>query len=196
MINNTTRVVAGLLACGLVAGCSLWSRPKLLKAPLPAPVRDARIVPVPEPAKPVAAVPDRAAPAPAPAPVAPAPAPPAPPAESAEPAAVAIEPPGVIYYESDVFTVAPEYRPMLAEHARRLKADRSLRLRVEAHADPAGGDDYNRALAEKRAEVVVKLLRQLGVDARQLEVHAHGAGRAPDDPAQWAQSRRVELVYR
>jgi peptidoglycan-associated lipoprotein len=177
-------------ATGLALGACSYSQPSMHKAP----VREAKPAPVYQGPEVVVTREPRAAPPP---PVAVEPAPPPAPAPVAAPAAAPPppQPPGVIYFEPDVYRIAPQYRPMLEEHARRLKADPALRLRVEAHADPEGGADYNRALTEKRAETVVKALRALGVDPRQLEARAHGAGRAePSDPSDWARSRRVELV--
>ena len=195
MTRNTERLVLLWAATGVaLAGCS-YSQPSLHKAP----VRDAKPAPVYQAPGP-AAVPDgrAAVPAPAPAPP-PAAAPPPAPAEPppAPPAQAAAESlPNTIYFQPDVYRVAPEYRGMLEEHAKRLKADPSLRLRVEAHADPEGGADYNRALTEKRAETVVKALRGLGVDARQLEVRALGAERSDRaTSSDWSRARRVELIY-
>jgi outer membrane protein OmpA-like peptidoglycan-associated protein len=195
MTRNAERVVLlSMVAGGMLGACS-YSQPTLHKAP----VREVQPSPAPRPAGPVA-VPDgrsaAAPPAPAPAPPPPPPPPPAAEEPPALPAAPAEQPGGVIYFDSDVFRVSPQYRPMLEDHARRLKADPSRRLRIEAYADPEGGADYNRALSEKRAETVMKMLRSMGVSARQLDVRAHGAGRVDaSDPAAWSRSRRVELVY-
>jgi peptidoglycan-associated lipoprotein len=180
-------------ATGIALGACSYSQPSKHKAP----VREAKPAPVYQGPDVVATREPRAAPPPPvaveapPPPAAPAP----PPATAPAPAAAAPEPPGVIYFEPDVYRIAPQYRPLLEEHARRLKADPALRLRVEAHADPEGGADYNRALTEKRAETVVKALRALGVDPRQVETRAYGAGGAERaDPSDWARYRRVELV--
>jgi peptidoglycan-associated lipoprotein len=191
MKKTAERMVLLWAATGLALGACSYSQPSLHKAP----VREAKPAPVNQGPSP-AAVPDgrNAAPAPAVAPAPPPPAEPPPPAPA--PAAATEELPSVIYFDPDVYRVAPQYRPLLEEHARRLKADPSKRLRVEAHADPEGGADYNRALSEKRAETVIKALRGLGVDARQLEARAHGAGRADRSASSdWARYRRVELVY-
>jgi peptidoglycan-associated lipoprotein len=126
---------------------------------------------------------------------APATAPP-PPAEPAP--APAVEPPAaslpnVVYFDNDGYVVRPEFEPMLQAHAQKLKADRKLRVAVRGHADGRGPAAYNRALAAKRAEMVVRALRARGVDATQLEIVALGRSRATGHDA--AGSRRVELVY-
>lgn len=107
--------------------------------------------------------------------------------------------PTAIYYENDAYLVAPEFRPLLAQHARNLKADPKLRMQVVAYTDAKGPVDYNRALAQMRASTVIKALAEMGVDRSQLEPQARGIDRAnarAADPAAEARSRRVELVYR
>lgn len=114
-----------------------------------------------------------------------------------EPATVASEseadPGSVIYFDSDVYTVKDEYRPMLQAHARRLLADPSLRLRIDAHTDDRGPADYNLELARMRAQSVLKQLVSMGVPASQLQVVGHGREKSKGS---LAASRRVELSYR
>ena len=144
-------------------------------------------MPAPEP---------RAAPAPV---VIPAPVPGAAPAPSAVAVPDPVEVPGVIYFDPDAYTIKPEYRKLLAEHAKRLKSDPGQRLEVRGHTDSDGPLDYNLALSNKRVEMVIRMLVSLGVDERQLEPRAY-ADRLPaahgDDAESWARNRRVELVYR
>jgi peptidoglycan-associated lipoprotein len=113
-----------------------------------------------------------------------------PPTTEPAPAPAAVEPPAaslpnIVYFDNDGYVVRPEFEPMLQAHAQKLKADRKLRVAVRGHADGRGPAAYNRALAAKRAEMVVRALRARGVDAAQLEIVGHDA----------AGSRRVELVY-
>ena len=152
-------------------------------SPAPAP-------PTPAPAPPVIA----AAPSPSAATSAPPSAPPAPePAEAgAEPVPSSVD---VIYFKSDAYKVEPSYRPMLAAHAKRLKAASGLHLLIQSWADRRGARDYNLALSKKRAETVARALVEEGAPADRLEVVAHGERTAatrriaPGD-------RRVELQYR
>lgn len=107
--------------------------------------------------------------------------------------------PNVIYFDTDAFTIKPEYRALLELHARNLKADPNRRLLVRGHADVRGAADYNLALAEKRADTVVKLLGSLGVERARLEPLAYGEQRSAGrdaDSVDLARSRRVELIYR
>jgi outer membrane protein OmpA-like peptidoglycan-associated protein len=97
--------------------------------------------------------------------------------------------PRVLTFDTDVYKLTAEHRRLLARHAENLRADRRLRLVVEANADDAkGAPDYDQALADKRAETVIKVLVSLGVEPYQLEARAVGKPRA--------KARRVELIYR
>jgi peptidoglycan-associated lipoprotein len=120
----------------------------------------------------------------------PAPPPPAPLAEG--------ELPSVIYFDFDAYTVKDEYRPLLQAHAKRLLADPSLHLRIDAHTDEHGPADYNLELARMRAVSVQKQLLSLGVPATQLQIVGHGRDKAARGKASAsvASSRRVELSYR
>jgi outer membrane protein OmpA-like peptidoglycan-associated protein len=70
---------------------------------------------------------------------------------------------------------------------------------VEGHTDSTGSSAGNLALSDRRAREVVGALVGMGVEARRLEVQAHGQ----DDPvatnataAGRQMNRRVELVFR
>lgn len=107
--------------------------------------------------------------------------------------------PSTVYFDNDAYLVAPQFRPMLAQHARNLKADPNLRLQILAFTDARGGVDYNRALSQTRAASVVKVLAEMGVSRAQLEPMARGAERATTRSgaaANDARSRRVDLLYR
>jgi peptidoglycan-associated lipoprotein len=121
----------------------------------------------------------------------------------AEPAAPPAAPsaegelPSVIYFDFDAYTVKDEYRPLLQAHAKRLLADPSLHLRIDAHTDERGPADYNLELARMRAVSVQKQLLSLGVPATQLQIVGHGREKAARGKApSVASSRRVELSYR
>lgn len=138
-------------------------------------------------AEPPPAVAELPAPAAAPAVASPPPAPPSvlPPAR----------PPSTsIHFGNDAYLVRPEFDAMLKAHAEYLKAHPQLRLQVRGHTDARGSQDYNRALAAKRAEMVVKALRSHGVDASQLAPVSLGKSGQADGPGS-AGDRRVELVY-
>lgn len=151
------------------------------------------------PAPAVAAAP---APTPAPAPppavvaVAPAPVAPAGPATARSLAPAPSSLPSTLYFEIDHYRVKPKDHELLQQHAAALKANPGRVLMVRGHADSQGPAEYNRALADKRAETVAKLLASMGVDPRQIrhEAAAPSGSNATDSKPQ-REARRVELVY-
>jgi outer membrane protein OmpA-like peptidoglycan-associated protein len=184
----------------LLAGCSSVSVPWARRqAPAPVVVAVARPVaptpraPMPSPPAVTVAVPAVAAPvATAPAvevqPTVISPLPPPIEAPSAAPA------PGVVIdFETDAYRVAPAQRRLLETAARHLSTERVARLRLDAYGDPRVPADYNRALAAKRAEMVVRELTELGVDPTRIDIVVHGRPVPVDGVVDVSQLRRVEL---
>ncbi|GAB3474757.1 OmpA family protein [Nocardiopsis coralliicola] len=68
---------------------------------------------------------------------------------------------------------------------------------ITGHTDAAGDPDYNRDLAQRRAEAVAEYLRdQAGATAPEMEVRGAGAAALLDDhEADDAAQRRVEITY-
>ena len=186
---NIARVIVCVGAVSLLPGCSFGplARKDAQKATAPAePAPVVTATPVPVAVAPGTAAPPPALPNPPTAAIA-APAPPPPPPM--------LDLPNVIYFDTDAYTIRAEYRLLLELHATNLKADPARRLVVQAHADPRGPADYNLALAEKRAQTVIKLLTSLGVDASQVVSQPQGE-QPPGNPKDLAKSRRVDLIYR
>jgi peptidoglycan-associated lipoprotein len=68
-----------------------------------------------------------------------------------------------VYFDFDAYTVKPEFKVILEEHAKYLRANPSLKARVEGNADERGSKEYNHVLGKRRAEAVSQVLRQNGV---------------------------------
>ncbi|HVW70783.1 MAG TPA: OmpA family protein [Steroidobacteraceae bacterium] len=82
--------------------------------------------------------------------------------------------------------------------ARALKDNSNTRVIIEGHTDSVGGDEYNQALSERRAESVAMALRERGVPPDRYEVRGLGkefpiASNATAEGRQ--QNRRVEVVF-
>ena len=99
-------------------------------------------------------------------------------------------------YNSDVLSDAA--RQNLNEFATALMNPRlaSAAFRVEGHTDGKGGDRYNLTLSERRAQAVVRYLKERGVDVSKLSAKGYGKNQPrvadPFDPA----NRRVETRLR
>lgn len=103
-----------------------------------------------------------------------------------------------IYFDTGKATLKPESTPALLEVKKLLDADPSLALWVVGHTDTVGTVESNMALAQARAEAVVKALTTThGVAASRLRGYGVGplapvASNATE--AGRAKNRRVEIV--
>ncbi len=80
--------------------------------------------------------------------------------------------------------------------AKRLKADKSMKLRLEGHADERGTKLYNYRLGLARAKAAKSYLVKKGVPANRLSVVSFGKSRPASKgkgESTWAKNRRVEL---
>jgi outer membrane protein OmpA-like peptidoglycan-associated protein len=103
-----------------------------------------------------------------------------------------------ILFDFDKADVKAESEPQLAEMAKFLKANASLRAFVIGHTDNKGALDYNMKLSSQRANAVVKALENRhGIDPKRLTSRGLGplspvtTNRSEDGRAK---NRRVELV--
>jgi len=102
----------------------------------------------------------------------------------------------VFYFEFDRSDLSAEARAALVHHANRLKANPSLRYRLEGHADERGTREYNLALGERRAQAVERYLQVQGVSSNQLETISYGEENPVDrgaTDAAYQRNRRVEI---
>jgi peptidoglycan-associated lipoprotein len=157
-----------------------------------------------------------AAPAPAPAPVAPAPRqepPPPPPQPETPPPApdrsgiirdslAAVERTrdalvAKVYFDFDRAELRDDQRAVLVSKLPVLKANPSVRIRIEGNADERGSDEYNMALGMRRAQTARKYLIDNGIDAARMDISSNGEEHGvcqEHDESCWKQNRRDEFV--
>jgi peptidoglycan-associated lipoprotein len=102
-----------------------------------------------------------------------------------------------VYFEYDRDDIRPQFRGVIEEHAKYLRDNPALRVRVEGNADERGSREYNVALGQRRAEAVVRALGLLGVPASRMEALSYGEEkprRTGHDEASWAENRRDDVV--
>lgn len=102
-----------------------------------------------------------------------------------------------LYFDTDKDVVKAESQPTLAEIAKLMKGDSSLKLHVVGHTDNQGKSDYNLGLSKRRAASVVAELTKLGIAAARLDSFGAGlyspvASNSSEEGR--AKNRRVELV--
>jgi peptidoglycan-associated lipoprotein len=104
-----------------------------------------------------------------------------------------------IYFDYDKDDIRPEFRSVMEEHAKYLRANPMMRARIEGNADERGSREYNLALGQRRAEAVMSNLRLLGVPESRMEAVSNGEEkprRAGHEETSWAENRRGDLVIR
>lgn len=134
----------------------------------------------------------------------------APAAPAAAPPAPAVTPPRALppalraalrdlYFEFDRSDLTAEARRTLEEVAQAMKAFPGFTLLIEGHADERGTNEYNLALAAKRAQAAKDYLANLGIAADRIDTISYGEER-PTDPGHnemaWALNRRAHLATR
>ena len=104
----------------------------------------------------------------------------------------------VIYFDFDQATVRPEYRDIVAIHARYLSQNPEAHITLEGHADERGSREYNLGLGERRAKSVANLMKAQGASSSQIDIVSYGEERpvcTESNEACWSKNRRVEIVY-
>jgi len=103
-----------------------------------------------------------------------------------------------LYFDTDKDAIKSESQSALAEIAKLLKSDPSLRLHIVGHTDNQGKPDYNLDLSHRRAtSVVAELSSKYGIGVNRLD--AFGCGmyspiESNEAEIGRAKNRRVELV--
>ncbi|MEL6335785.1 MAG: OmpA family protein [Pseudomonadota bacterium] len=105
--------------------------------------------------------------------------------------------PSNVTFATDSATLAPEFRPVLANVAASLNEDPRSLIDVIGHTDSTGSTSYNQDLSERRANSVTSALLSNGVDRRR--VASYGVGETQpittnSTASGRAQNRRVEIT--
>jgi len=109
-----------------------------------------------------------------------------------------IEVPGeTIFFEYDSPALRQEALPILDSIAEILRANTTLRVRIEGHTDNIGREEYNRLLSQMRANTVKNYLVTRGISPDRLETTGYGSSRPIADNSTLegrAKNRRVEFI--
>jgi len=104
-----------------------------------------------------------------------------------------------IYYDFDKSEIKPESRSLIEAHARYLRENPNVKVRIEGNADERGSAEYNLALGQQRSSGVLKVMELLGVPEARIEAVSFGKEKpkaAGHDEGSWAENRRSDIVYR
>jgi peptidoglycan-associated lipoprotein len=101
------------------------------------------------------------------------------------------------YFDYDQADLRDDARTALAANAEWLKKFPSIQLLVEGHCDERGTNEYNLALADRRANAAKEYLASLGVDGSRVRTVSYGEERPfCNESAEscWQQNRRGHFV--
>jgi peptidoglycan-associated lipoprotein len=104
-----------------------------------------------------------------------------------------------VFFDFDRDTLRDDARPVVETHGKYLSGAGELKAVVEGNTDERGSSEYNLALGQRRAEVVVKALKVMGAKDGQLEAISYGKERpvaSGHDEGAWAQNRRADIRYK
>ncbi len=79
-----------------------------------------------------------------------------------------------IFYDFNAATLRPESETALNELVKLLKENPNVTIELSAHCDYRGSEAYNKALAQRRAESVVRYLIEHGIEAPRLSPVGYG----------------------
>ena len=104
----------------------------------------------------------------------------------------------LITFELGSDRLSQQAQDNLREFARAM-SDPSLgnaTFNVDGHTDARGGQDFNQALSQRRAQAVVEFLKDLGVEEARLQAKGYGESKPRSDDPFAAINRRVEATIR
>ena len=103
----------------------------------------------------------------------------------------------IVYFDYDSDDLTAEAEAKLRTKAAILRANPTLEIRVDGHADERGSTEYNLALSQRRAETVRDFLTGYGIAASRITTIPYGEERPRVEgtgEAVWAQNRRAEFA--
>jgi len=103
----------------------------------------------------------------------------------------------MVNFDYDESEIRPDAESVLREKVDILRANPSVRLAIEGHADERGSTEYNLALGSRRAESVRTFFTGFGLDAGRFQTSSRGEEEPlvnRSDEAAWAQNRRSEFT--
>jgi outer membrane protein OmpA-like peptidoglycan-associated protein len=101
-----------------------------------------------------------------------------------------------VLFRTGESTLPADVQQRLNELAAVIATSPQLSVQLDGHADPRGGDDYNRTLSEARVQAVRAALVASGVEASHIDSAAHGESDSlakDGDLDAYALERRVRI---
>ena len=105
--------------------------------------------------------------------------------------------PDRVFFAYDSYSLTSDAQDSLAKQAKWLKANGSVTISIEGHADERGTREYNLALGDRRANAAKDFLMAQGISSSRITTISFGKERpvnAASNKKAWAQNRRSVTV--
>lgn len=99
-----------------------------------------------------------------------------------------------IYFDYDSHSIGTDFTETIKKNAQWMKSNPKKSIILEGHADERGGNEYNLALGQRRAQGIKKFLVDFGVNEHHLKIVSYGEELPANDEhneAAWKENRRV-----
>ena len=110
---------------------------------------------------------------------------------------LAVDVPDRVFFAYDSYSLTSAAQATLAKQAKWLKANGSVTIAIEGHADERGTREYNLALGDRRANAAKDYLMTQGISASRITTISFGKERpvnTESTPLAWSQNRRSVTV--
>ena len=110
---------------------------------------------------------------------------------------LAVDVPDRIFFAYDSYSLTSAAQDTLSKQAKWLKANGSVTISIEGHADERGTREYNLALGDRRANAAKDFLMAQGISSSRITTISFGKERpanAASNKTAWAQNRRSVTV--
>ena len=110
---------------------------------------------------------------------------------------LAVDVPDRVFFAYDSYSLTNAAQDTLAKQAKWLKANGSITIAIEGHADERGTREYNLALGDRRANAAKDYLMTQGISSSRVTTISFGKERPVNSGSNkkaWAQNRRSVTV--
>ena len=110
---------------------------------------------------------------------------------------LAVDVPDRVFFAYDSYSLTSAAQATLAKQAKWLKANGSVTIAIEGHADERGTREYNLAPVDRRAKAAKDYLMTQGISASRITTISFGKERPVNSASNnkaWAQNRRSVTV--
>ena len=110
---------------------------------------------------------------------------------------LAVDVPDRVFFAYDSYALTSAAQSTLGKQAKWLKANPSVTISVEGHADERGTREYNLALGDRRANAAKDYLMSQGISSNRVTTISYGKERpvkSGSNDTAWAQNRRSVTV--